>query len=251
MPSPAQESDRILASARRSLADQRAGGRRVMRSIGRGSAQLKFKHFTGKLRNIALALFGIWVAVGLVGIVIDGIGFTGIFLAALATIVATGVLARYPRMAMPTRSDLSPADTDVKRLVGRTELWLESQRLALPPPAVTLVDQIGLQLDALGVQLEGVDPAHPAAAEVRKLVGEHLPDIVDGYRKIPPHLRYEQRAGATPDDQFVAALGTISGEIDSVTRQLAGGAIDNLAIKTRFLDYKYGAALEERDAPRP
>ncbi len=212
---------------------------------------MKLRHFTGKLRNIALALFGIWVAVGLVGIVIDGIGFTGIFLAALATIVATGVLARYPRMAMPTRSDLSPADTDVKRLVGRTELWLESQRLALPPPAVTLVDQIGLQLDALGVQLEGVDPAHPAAAEVRKLVGEHLPDIVDGYRKIPPHLRYEQRAGATPDDQFVAALGTISGEIDSVTRQLAGGAIDNLAIKTRFLDYKYGAALEERDAPRP
>ena len=69
-----------------------------------------------------------------------------------------------------------------------------------------MVDQIGVQLDALGVQLEGVDPAHPSAREVRKLVGEHLPGMVDSYRKIPAHLRKEERAGRTPDEQLVDSL---------------------------------------------
>ena len=243
MTSPAGQSDRILTEARRVLANQRAGGRR--RSIGRGSAQLKLRHLATKLRNIVLAVLAVMFAAGMAGIVLDGIGFSGILLTLVTMAVAVMVFARYPRMKLPQRADIDPASTDVRQLVGRTELWLESQRRALPPPAVKLVDHIGLQLDALGLQLEDVDPAHPAAREIRKLVGEHLPDIVDGYRRIPEHLRYEDHAGSTPTGQLMDSLQTISGEIDSVTRQLAGGAIDNLAIKTRYLGYKYGEALED------
>ena len=112
----------------------------------------------------------------------------------------------------------------------------------------TLVDQIGTQLDALGKQLETVDQTHPATAEVRKLVGEYLPEMVDSYRKIPAKLRTEERGGSTPDKQLTEGLSKISHEIDSVTRQLAGGALDDLAIKTRFLDYKYGAGDVEKGA---
>jgi hypothetical protein len=104
------------------------------------------------------------------------------------------------------------------------------------------VDDLGVQLDALGRQLEHVDPAHPAAAEVRKLVGEHLPEMIDAYRRIPDHLRREQRAGSSPDAQLAESLGKISREIDSVTRQLAEGSLDDLAIKSRYLDYRYGDA---------
>ena len=80
---------------------------------------------------------------------------------------------------------------------------------------------------------------------MRKLVGEHLPDMIDGYRKIPDHLRREERTGVTPEKQFLDGLQMISTEIDSVTRQLAAGALDNLAIKTRYLEYKYGDAAHE------
>jgi len=96
----------------------------------------------------------------------------------------------------------------------------------------------------LGLQLETVDPAHPAAHETRKLVGETLPGMVDAYRRIPGHLRGEKRAGSTPDEQLVESLGKISSEIDSVTRQLADGALDDLAIRTRYLAYRYGDADE-------
>ena len=246
MASPAQESDRILTAARQTLAIQRGGGRRFG-SIGVQSAKLKRGHALKKLGRVLLAIGGIWLAASIAGLVVNGIGWTGIILAVLASVVALGLFTTFPKLEAPTLSNI--ATGDVKSLVGRTELWLEGQRRALPPPAVKLVDHIGLQLDALGLQLKDVDPLHPAVTEVRKLVGEHLPGVVDGFRKIPEHLRYEERGGSNPNKQFMDSLGLISGEIDSVTRQLASGAIDDLAIKTRYLDYKYGDALGEADKP--
>ena len=238
-----RNSELIIRQARLSLADQRAGGRR--RPMPQGARQIRRGHFGRKLRNVAFAVVGTWLGLSIIGGIIGGIGFTGLAIGAAATVAAVWFLGQYPKLKMPSRADLNPASPDVKALVGRTELWLESQRRALPAPAVKLVDTIGLQLDSLGEQLVGLDQASPQAAEVRKLVGEHLPDMIDGYRKIPENLRYEVRAGTTPAKQFLDGLQTISYEIDSVTRQLAAGALDNLAIKTRYLEYKYGDAAHE------
>ncbi|MGH6787929.1 MAG: hypothetical protein ACREBO_13960 [Novosphingobium sp.] len=242
MAGEAKNSDLILREASQSLNHQRAGGRRVG-SIGERSRVLKRQHIKRKLRNIALAVGAVWLAMVVAGIVLDGIGITGVILAVLAGFIAIGVFGAFPKMMVPTRASLG--GSDVRSLVGRTELWLESQRPALPAPAVQLVDRIGGQLDALGLQLDGLGDNTPAAVEVRKLVGEHLPELVSSYTSIPRHLRGEERAGRTPDQQLTDSLGKISTEIDSVTRQLASGAIDNLAIRTRYLDYKYGEALDE------
>lgn len=236
-----RQSREIMTSAQRSLAHQRAGGRRLQ-PIGRGSAEVRRKNLMTRIKLIGGSLLAIVLASMVAGIVIDGIGFTGIMIAFLAVVAATFLFSNYPKVKIPQRSELNRGD--VRQMVARTELWLESQRPALPPPAVTLVDKIGVQLDALGLQLETIDPAHPGAQETRKLVGEHLPEMVDAYRRIPAHLRTEKRAGATPDEQLVESLGKISGEIDQVTRQLADGALDDLAVRTRFLGYRYGEADE-------
>lgn len=239
MPDSTRHSDAIMSDARRSLTTQRSGGyHRRAPSIGRGSADLRRKNLMTRIKLIGASLIGIVLAAMIAGVAIGGIGFTGIMVAFLAVVAATFLFSNFPKVKVPKRADLNTGD--VRQMVARTELWLEHQRPALPPPAVTLVDRIGVQLDALGVQLEGVDQGHPSAREVRKLVGEHLPGMVDSYRKIPAHLRKEERAGRTPDDQLVDSLGKISTEIDSVTRQLADGALDDLAIKTRYLDYRYG-----------
>ena len=249
MPNEAHQHTQIMRAARQSLNEQRLGGRR--RSIGRGSAELKTRHYTAKLTRIVVAVVGIVLAAMIAGVVIDGIGFTGLFVAALAVLAAVAVFGRYPRLKPPPQARLN--EGDARTMVARTELWLEGQRPALPPPAVELVDRIGVQLDALGLQLEGVGD-QPAAVEVRKLVGEHLPEMISTYRRIPGHLRHEPRGdGRTPDQQLADGLGKISGEIDQITRQLAAGDLDSLAVRGRFLDYKYGGALDDRsgEAERP
>ncbi len=249
-----RQSERLLQDGRRLRDDNRAGGRhRAVRggpSIGRGSAELKLKAWRRKLVAMTIAVFVILAGAMVAGLILNGIGFVGIMAVALAIVVALFVLGKFPQVKVPQRAELART-ADARQLVARTELWLEHQRPALPAPAVTLVDQIGVQLDALGLQLEHVDPAHPAAAETRKLVGEHLPDMVETYRKIPASLRREERVGATPEAQLVDGLGRISEEIDRVTRQLADGALDDLAIRSRFLEYRYGAGDMSGDDTGP
>lgn len=239
----------MLAEAGRSLATQREGGRRLTaeaRSIGRRSRELKNQHFIGRIWRMMLGVTGVIVAAMIAGLVVDGIGFTGLFFTALAALLVAALLLRYPRLKVPTRQQLPQGS--LKSIVGNTELWLETQRRALPAPAVRLVDHIGIQLDALGLQLDQVGEGQPAAAEIRKLVGEHLPELVATYTAIPAHLRGEASGGRTPDDQLADSLGKISAEIESVTRQLASGSIDDLAIKARYLDYKYGGALSDQNS---
>lgn len=245
------QSDTILRDAGRSLQVQQEGGyHRRARSIGRGSARIKWRNLMKRAGYFGAALLAILMAVFAAGIVLNGIGFTGIVIAFFAVLAAAIVFANFPRVKEPKRTDLTRTK-DAKQLVARTELWLEHQRPALPPPAVTLVDDLGVQLDQLGKQLAHVDPAHPAAQETRKLVGEYLPETIDSYRRIPDHLRREERAGATPDTQLVDSLGKISKEIDQVTRQLAEGDLDNLAIRNRYLDYKYGQGVEGAEGLPP
>ena len=240
-----RQSDRLLSEGKALVRDNQAGGRhRLAESIGKGSARLKWNHRMKKLRNVALAIGGIWLGASIIGLVIDGLDFTGLMAAGVATLAALYVFGKFPRMKTPKMGDIMKGG-DVKSLVARTELWLEHQRADLPASAISLIDKIGSQLDTLAAQLDGFDQNHPTAREISKLIGEHLPQMVDSYRKIPSHLRGEMRAGGqAPDEQLVTSLSKISGEIDGITRQLAEGTLDDLAIKGRYLDYKYGAGPE-------
>lgn len=240
-----RQSERLLSEGRAVLRDNQQGGRHRRsgsnKPIGEGSRKLRHGTLMKRVKLIAGSLFAILVTASVAGIVLDGIGFVGMMVTFLAMVAAAVIFGQWPKVRVPTRATLTQTQ-DARQLVARTELWLEHQRAALPPPAVRLVEQIGVQLDALGQQLAHVDPAHPAAGETRKLVGEVLPEMIDAYRRIPDHLRAEQRAGSSPDAQLTEGLTKISREIDSVTRQLAEGSLDDLAIRTRYLDYKYGDA---------
>lgn len=251
MPDSTSESDRILREAKRSLVTQREGGthRPGRGSIGKGSAELKMKSLLKRVRNIALAVVAIWVGAGVAGAIIGGIGFWGVMAVVLATALAVGLFANFPKVKVPQRAELGQGNP--QQMVARTELWLEAQRPALPPPAQAIVDRLGVQLDALGLQLQGLDGAHPAMGEVRELVGEYIPETIDNYRKIPAHLRGEAHAGKTADERLTESLDTLSAEVDRVTRRLAEGALDDLAIKSRYLEYRYGGAAALEDAGMP
>lgn len=244
MPDTARDSDRILREAKRSLVTQREGGTHRLaprgKSIGKGSAELKLKSLLKRVRNIAIAIFTIWLGAGIAGAFVNGIGFWGVMAVIVASAVAIAVFASFPRVRVPQRAELTQGNP--QQMVARTELWLEAQRPALPPPAQAIVDRLGVQLDALGLQLQGLDGAHPAMGEVRELVGEYIPETIDNYRKIPAHLRSEEHAGKSADARLVESLERLSGEVDRVTRRLAEGALDDLAIKSRYLEYRYGGA---------
>lgn len=206
-------------------------------SIGLKSRALKREHFWKKVGRVAIAVGVVVVGAGVIGAIVDGIGFTGIMLSVLAIAVAVVVFSQYPKMDVPTPEKLRTGD--LKTLAGKTEIWLEAQRPALPAPAINLVDSIGVQLDALAPQMQTLDERSDAAREVRKLVGEHLPNLVTGYQRVPVTMRQEARGGKTPEDQLIHGLGVIEREIANTTRMIAEGEADKLAIQGRFLELKY------------
>ena len=64
-------------------------------------------------------------------------------------------------------------------------------------------------------------------------------EVISGFRASAGGA--QQVFGVTPD---LTCLGKIIGEIDSITRQLAEGSLDDLAIKHRYLDYKFGEGAQ-------
>ncbi len=232
MTSPASHSDETLTNARRSLSRVRAGP-----PIGNKSRALRRAHVMSKLARAALAVGVIVVGAGIAGAILDGIGFWGIMATGIIGGAAAWVLMRYPQMPMPTIDTLR--QTDLATLAGKTEIWLEAQRPALPAPAISVVQDIGLRLDALAPQLQRLGEQDPAAREVRKLVGEHLPELINGYKRIPETLRRRDNAGKTPEQQLIDGLKTIDREIETMTGQIARGELDKLATRGRYLEIRY------------
>lgn len=189
-----------------------------------------------RVARIAAADAAILIAAVVVGFFIP-LGMFGALAVMVLLIAVTVVLAMAP--ATPeVRAEALPG-APLRVLPMQTEAWLDRQRPALPAPAQTLVDAIGVRLDALGPQLADLDDRAPAASEVRKLIGEQLPELVKGYQRVPTTLRSVPRNGRTPDQQLADGLRVIEGEIAEMSASLAQGNLDNLATRERYLQIRY------------
>ena len=187
--------------------------------------------------SILAILFGSMVA----GFFIP-LGTTGVMIALGLIVAALLLIVLLP--SEPRVRTQALAAAPLTALPLQTEIWLDNQRKALPAPAVTLADSIGVKLETLAPQLERLSEQEPAAQEIRKLLSDHLPELVTGYGSIPASLRREARNGRVPEPQLVEGLTVIDGELARISETLASGDIDKLAVQNRFLELKYQEAKE-------
>src|SRR3546814_8868660 len=107
---------------------------------------------------------------------ITPLGGSGLLIVVGLLILSTLLFAMLPAVPQVRREQL--ADADLKSLPLQTEIWLESQRKALPAPAIKLIDSIGVRLQTIAPQLQSLAQNEPAALEVRPLPSHHLPELV-------------------------------------------------------------------------
>jgi hypothetical protein len=210
--------------------------RLARRMPGSAARKRREREVIRRVGRIAIADIAIIVAALVIGFFVP-LGMFGAVAVMLALMVATLGLAVLPVTPEPSPERFH--DVPLKALPLQTEAWLDRQRLALPAPAVTLVDSIGVKLEALAPQLATLDEREPAAAEIRKLVGEQIPELVKGYQRVPQALRGQARNGTSPDQQLVEGLKVIDGEIAEMSANLAQGDLDSLATRERYLQIKY------------
>jgi uncharacterized protein (UPF0147 family) len=223
--------DEAIESARAVMArmgdDYRATPKRIRRKARSAVKRLQRILVANALILLAAVAVGMFVPLGLFG---------GLAVMLLMAAVTLGI-ALAPSERAPTEQKLR--QVDVKALPAQTERWLEAQRPALPAPARTLVDRIGVRLETLSPQLARVENEGEHAYELRRLIGEQLPAFLADYQKVPPALRGQDRNGRSPDAQLVDGLRLIEQEIGAMTERLAQGDLDSLQTRGRYLEMKY------------
>lgn len=233
VPPVSGETDQAIGDARRAI--ERARNAQVVplqrHPVGRRGG------VKTRVALIGAANIAILLVAGIFGAAVMPLGMFGALAVMLLMAAVTLAIAFAPATPVPSPERI--ARSEIKALPAATARWLDAQHRLLPAPAVQVAQRIEQRLDTLGVQLAAIDDDAPAAADVRRLVGEQLPEFVRDYQRVPQAMRNAPRNGKTPDQQLVDGLALIEREIGEMSEQLAQGDLDALATRGRFLEIKY------------
>jgi len=200
------------------------------------------RHSTGWARKIATAIIAIGVvmiATTVLGVIVNGIGLGGmmISLLAMAAVAAFFLMPRREKPIVDYKEDMPN-----KAVVQRLETLLDRKRAALPAPATRQIDSISQQLPLLESRLAETQTLDPLAQDARRLMGKHLPELIERYERVPAAYRGERDAeGLSVDDRLVQGLDAARTALDDLGRKLAREDVDAFQTQGRFIESRYKA----------
>lgn len=213
-----------------SRAAREASKRKVKRGIG---------EVLRRVRRAALVVLVLMASLIGWSILISPIGFLTwllaiptVFLAALVTLFWPS--GRKRRDEQWSEAPAAPARLDA--LAGRTEEWLLERCEALPRPALPAADFILGRLRELQPELARLNPAAPVAGEAQRLIGQHLPRLIDSYVELPP-------AGRDPHGEngrrLTESLDIVAEELDRLSDEICRERGLRFETQTRFIESRY------------
>lgn len=224
-------------SARASEVIERSRARMPASAADKRMRRRRENEVKRRVTRVVVANVSVSVGAILFGLMVAPLGVLGAATVAALMLAVTLLFAMWPASRAPEVEQLG--QVPLRALPRSTETWLDGQRRALPAPVIGLVDSIGVRLETISPQLAQLDEKTPAAFEVRKLIGEQLPELVKGYLRVPQPLRHVERHGVSPNQQLAQGLALIDEEIGQMSAQLAEGDLDLLATRGRYLQIKY------------
>jgi hypothetical protein len=191
-----------------------------------------------RVATIGMAIAALIVATIAFGLIVGPIGMGGLFivaLAILAILVLFTVLPARSAKRVPYNEQL-PTKTVVQQL----ESLLVGERAALPAPAAREVDAISAQLPLLESKLDTLDPLDPLAQDARRLMGKHLPELIERYERVPASYRRERDGGGlTVDERLAASLKAANEALGDIGSKLVGQDRDAFETQGRFIESRY------------
>jgi hypothetical protein len=209
-------------------------GTSVRRDYGRSA-----RGIGKRLATIGAAVGALIIATIAFGLIVGPIGWNGLFIVSVAILAILVFFSMRPIDAEPKRvqySDQVPTKTVVQQL----DSMLSRRRAALPAPATRRVDAISQQLPLLESRLAEVDALDPLAQDARRLMGKHLPDLIDRYERVPAQYRSERDGeGMSVDERLVAGLDAAHKALDEIGAKLSKQDIDAFETQGRFIESRY------------
>ncbi len=211
---------------------------RTSRDAQKRRLQRKMREFLRRLRRAGLILAALLAMLIGYSILVAPINFLT-WVVAIPTILLFALLS----MSWPTRRKEARTDTAagaaplaLDELAARVEDGLIDRRQELPGRAIPAADSIIFRLNELQPHLAGLDPASLEAGEVRRLVGEHLPRLIDSYLSLPARSR---SPGSEAGLKFSESLDTVSGELDHLLDRCCRDRHLSFETQNRFIESRY------------
>jgi len=202
------------------------------------AAQRQAKRAGGRVVRAASVVGAIALGLLLWGLIIGPVGTTVLVLAVLLGLFGSISAAVWdgPDQVPEWREDAPPAV-----LPAATEIWLDRQRRNLPALAAPQVDAISARLATLETQLGRVPAGDPVAQDLSRLLGKHLPELVECYTRIPSEQRARtiEADGRSLDATLVEGLKAVETELARASDVLAASDRDAVRIQGKFLEARY------------
>jgi len=190
-----------------------------------------------KLGNIGMAIGVLIAATIAFGLLVGPIGITGLFVVAALMFLAVLLFSAWPgeRAIVDFKEDMPN-----KAVVQRLDSLLTRKRAALPAPAARRLDAISAQLPLLESRLSETAELDPLAQDARRLMGKHLPELIERYERVPETYRRERDGeGKTVDERLVAGLDAAATALDDLGRKLAHEDLSAFETQGRFIETRY------------
>src|SRR6185503_10986234 len=185
----------------------------------------------------AIAVGVVMAATTLIGIILNGIGLGG-FVLSLAAMAGAALYFLVPRREKPIVD--YKEDMPNQAVVQRLDNLLVRKRAALPAPAARRIDAISQQLPLLENRLGQTEMLDPLAQDARRLMGKHLPELIERYERIPAAYRGERDGeGLTVDERLVQGLDAARTALDDLGRRLAHEDLAAFETQGRFIEKRY------------
>ena len=223
------ETEDFLVRQMSSRAAREAQKRKVQRGISEVLRRVR------RASLVALALLTTLVAYS---IFVDPIGILTWF-AAVPTIFLAATLALFwPSSRRPAhRIQAEDPPVRLEMLAGRTEEWLLERCRELPRTALPALDAILARLGEMDRDLAALPPAAPLAGEAQRLLGQHLPRLVDTYLALPPGAR-DPRSEASR--RVAESLDIVAEELTRLSGEIHRDRTLSFETQRRFIATRYG-----------
>lgn len=232
------ELERVLSEAEEFL--RRNIPSRSAREARKRRAQRKWEEFGRRVRRAGL-LFGLILAALVVAsILVGGIGFLT-WLVAIPTAFLFACIslgwpsARARRSAVPAGAE-APKTLPLDELARRAEEGLMDRCPELPGRALPAAEAIVARLADLQPCLAELDPNSLLAGEARRLIGQHLPRLVDTYLDLPPP---DRAPSSEPSQRLIESLAIVADEFGDILKQASSEKHLSFETQRRFIETRY------------
>jgi hypothetical protein len=230
------ELERILYETEDFL--RRSLGSSQQRAAKKRKAQRQFMEFMRRLRRAGLILAVLLVMLVAASIALGGIGFfTWVVALPTALLIALISLSWPSGRKEPQAADPSGAPAlPLAELAARAEDGLLDRCRELPGRAQGAADAILARLGEFQPHLADLDPQSVLAGDARRLIGQHLPRLVDSYLELPASAR---APGSESSQRFTESLSIVSNELDSLLETCCRDRQMTFDTHRRFIETRY------------